>query len=205
MKKTYTKTTISEKPLLEIEHDSEPISPREDSNFGYFITVDRDYHSPDKHPELESIVKRTGDQASDQADHMRLITEWIEERQEGLGTGSVIKIYPVVKYEHSGVSYSLGSTSGFDYSNNGFYIVVAKTFAELVADNGMQDPELEDAIKAEIELYNKYVNGEIYRFTLYDDKGEAVDSCSGFYDIEDIRENLPKEWKKEDLTEYVID
>ena len=33
---------------------------------------------------------------------------------------------------------------------------------------------------------------------------EIKDSCCGFYEIEDIREHLPKEWEKENLEEYLI-
>ena len=33
--------------------------------------------------------------------------------------------------------------------------------------------------------------------------GEIEDSCGGFYDIEDIREHLPEEFKSEDLTAYI--
>lgn len=56
----------------------------------------------------------------------------------------------------------------------------------------------------EIEIYNKWCNGEIYRYELYDKNGEQIDSCGGFYDINDIKEYLPKEWKKENLTDYIV-
>jgi hypothetical protein len=58
-------------------------------------------------------------------------------------------------------------------------------------------------IKSELETYTKWANGEVYGFTLYDDKGELEDSCYGFYDIDDIKEHLPAEWKDEDLTAYI--
>jgi hypothetical protein len=38
---------------------------------------------------------------------------------------------------------------------------------------------------------------------LYNEKGDIEDSCGGFYDIEDIRESLPEEFKDEDLSKYV--
>ena len=53
--------------------------------------------------------------------------------------------------------------------------------------------------------YNRFINGEMLMFTLYDNDGEVEDSCSGFYNIEDIKEHLPEEWSKEDLSEYLID
>lgn len=192
MIKTYKKTI--ELPVLEISYDNYPSSPREWSNLGYFITCDRDYYSPDINNTIEHIVKETGDEASNQKEHMELIKKAIKKE-----TGEkVVAIYPVVKYEHSGIAYKLGTVHNFDYSNNGFYIITDKTAKEL----GASKKSFLRIIAQELEVYNKYVNGEVYQFCLYNDNGEIVDSCSGFYDIEDIREYLPKEWKNEKLSDY---
>lgn len=191
--KTYT-TTI-EKPILEIRYDSDPQSPREDSNLGYFITVDRNYSSPDKHPTLEAIVKETGDEADTRFHHMRLISQRIKEEINE----TVLFICPVKKHEHGNVSYSRGIMNQYDYSNNGFYIVTDKT-QKIV---GTPKELFEKLIDGELNDYTQYANGEIYCYTLYDDAGEIEDSCCGFYNIEDIREYLPEEWKHVDLSEYI--
>ena len=68
---------------------------------------------------------------------------------------------------------------------------------------GVEPEDFEKVIKQEIAVYNKYVNGEVYRFTLYNEAGEIEDSCCGFYNIEDIRDHLPEDWKDEDLDEYL--
>ena len=193
--KTYKKIVTTEEPLLLIEYEEGPESPREDTNLGYFITVDRNYYSPDENEELQQIIKAMGYEAKDVADHMELITKKINEETDE----KVMAIYLVAKYEHSGVVYSLGSKHGFDFSNNGFYIVTDKTQKE----HGAKKKDFEMFINEEINMYNKYVNGEILRFTLFDKDGEVEDSCCGFYDVEHIREYLPKEWKKEDLNEYI--
>jgi hypothetical protein len=193
MKKTYTKEV--EAPLLEIRYDCDPTSPREWSNLGYFITVDRDYHSPDMNETLERIVKDTGEEATSQAEHIKMIKKEVENELDE----KVLKIYPIVKYEHGAVVYSLGEMHGFDYSNNGFYIVTDKTQKEL----GTPESSFEKVIREELNIYNKYANGEVYCFTLYDDKGEVEDSCCGFYSLDDIKEQLPSEWEDVDLTEYI--
>ena len=97
------------------------------------------------------------------------------------------------------MSYSLGTTRGFDCSNNGFYIVTDKTAKAL----GTPPESFERVITQELNTYNKYVNGEIYIFVLYDDNGDVADSCGGFYDMEDIKEHLPEEWKDETLSDYI--
>lgn len=195
--KTYTQTRITTEPRLVIEYDESPESPREWSNLGYFITVDRNYSSPDKNETLERIVKETGEEATDQANHIDLITKRVEDELNE----HVEAIYPICKYEHSGVAYSLGTSHGFDYSNNGFYIVTTKSRAEIGVKKDKK--AFERFIEDELKVYNQWANGEVYRFTLYDETGEVEDSCSGFYDIESIRENLPEEFKDEDLDEYV--
>jgi len=196
--KTYKKTTTTTENRLEISQDYEPMNTREDDNLGYFITSDRNYNSPDRNEELERIVKEMGDIAKDQKDHIKLIKEEIE----GTSDEKVLKIYPITKYEHSGVAYSLGNLRGFDYSANGFYIITQNS-----ADNiGLEKTpkNWEKVIEGELELYNKYINGDYYQFFLYDKDGEMIDNCSNIAEIEDIRDYLPEEWKDEDLIDYLI-
>ena len=194
--KTYKKEIDS--PKLEIYYDQDAESPREwDGNLGYFITVDRGVKSPDQENDIiKEIVRRTGEEAESGAEHIRMITGGIEQDTNE----KVIAIFPIVKYEHSGVVYKLGKVFGFDYSNNGFYIITDKT----QKDSGVKKKDFEKVIKAELDIYNNWINGEVYGFNLYDENGEEVDSLSGFFDIEDIKEDLPDEWKNEDLREYLI-
>ncbi len=188
-------TRVTQEPKLKIWNDEAPESPRVWSNLGYFITSDSNYHSPDENKQLEDIISNTADYVSDQEEHMEAIKRQVQELMDE----KVLAIYPVVKYEHGNVSYSLGTAHGFDHSNNGFYIITDKSIKEC----GTEEKLWEENIKGELETYTKWCNGEIYGFTLLDDEGETEDSCGGFYDVEDIREYLPKEWKDEDLEEYI--
>lgn len=190
---TY-KTTI-EKPRLVIEHDDAE-SPREWGNLGYFVTIDSEMHSPDDNQEVMEIIKSCGDIAKDQIDHMALITTAIKSYLNE----KVLAIYPIVKYEHSSIVYKLGKIKGYDYSNNGFYIVTDYSRKDL----GTKKKDFLKVINQELEDYNKWVNGEVYRYTLFDLAGEWVDSCGGFYDIEDMRNYLPEEFKNERLVDYRI-
>jgi hypothetical protein len=195
--KTYNKTTTTQENRIVIQYDTFADNPRRDNtNLGYFITVDRDYHSPDKHDELENLVKQSGIVAESQNEHIKLITKEFNENN----AEQIIAVYPVTKYEHGNVVYTLGTKHGFDNSNNGFYIVTDSTANEL----GTKPAEFESVIKEELAQYTKYANGEVYRVDVYDEDGELQDCCSGFYDIEDIRSGLPADLQDEDLTKYVI-
>ena len=192
--KTYEKTETTTEPLLKIRYDSDAESPRRWSNLGYFITVDSNYHSPDENATMEDIVKDTGNEADNQEHHMKLIKEEIEDTGE-----KVLAIYPITKYEHSGVSYSLGTAHGFDNSNNGFYIITEKSQADI----GTKKKDFEKCINGELDVYNKWANGEAFAFTLFNKDGEMEDSCCGFFELDEIKAYLPKEWKDEDMSEYL--
>ena len=192
--KTYT-TTIKKNRLL-IEIDEHTTSPREWSNLGYFITQCRKYESPDKHFDLQYIIKEKVDYASSQDDQVKRIKK---EYNKENPSDKIVAIYPIVKHEHGGVSYSIGTVQGFDHSNNGFYIITKSSQKAM----GTPKASFEEVIKGELKVYNSYVNSAVYRYTLHDEQGGHEESCGGFYDIEDIKEYLPEEWKDEDLTKYI--
>lgn len=189
---------------LTIDYCEEVGSPREWSSCGYFITVDKKYHSPDQNETLEAIVQDTGEEATSQEDHIKLIKKEIKGQ---LGE-KVLKIWPVVKYEHSGVSYSLGTVHGFDYSNNGFYIITDKS----IEDTGTAKKDWERIVKGEIAKYNQWINGEVYWYKLEEKEAddicptcghnlggewEEIDSCCGYYKIDDIFADIDgkqKDW-----------
>lgn len=168
--KNEPKETIDYKNcLIKIYYDEDGgFSPRENSNLGYFITVDRNYHSPDENEQLEAIIKETGDIATSQENHINLIKEQYD----------CIAIYPIVKYEHGSVSYSLGQQHGFDYSNNGFYIITDKSQKDI----GTKPKDFKKVIMQELKEYNQYISGEVYRFNSFDEYGNDIGNCGGVYD-----------------------
>ena len=192
--KTY-QTTI-EKPILKISYESGWGSPRSRSNLWYFVTCERNYSSPDDEERIKEIIKETGEIVNNVDDHENEIKKEIEESGE-----KVLFISPVTKYEHSGVSYSLGAWSWRDYSVCGFYIVTDKT-QKIV---GIDEKDFEKVIESELDYYTKRANGEIYEFSLYDPDGEIINHCGGLYSMDEIREYLPKERENEDLDKYFVE
>jgi hypothetical protein len=193
--KTFT-TTI-QKPLLEIYFDNDAESPRKwDGNIGYFFTKEQRHNSPDgTKGEIYNIVIETSHTASNEQDHIVEMTRRIKAETNE----EVVVIYPVYRYEHGDSVYRRGTAQGFDVSNCGFYIVTDKTLKEY----GEHAKPIEALIDGELEIYTQWVNGEVYGFKLVDQDGNDIDACGGFYGLEDLRNTLPKEWQKENLSDYL--
>lgn len=193
--KTFTKTIESSR--LEIMYDNYASSPRSYDNLGYFITVQRNKVCPDggNVPEIEQIVKDTADMVQNTEEHMNEIIM----RIKGDIGEEVLAIYPVYCYEHGNVSYKRGTAHGFDFSNCGYYIITHKTQDKL----GTNAQDFERIVDAELEEYTAWANGEVYAYNLYDEQGEEIEQKGGFYGLEDIRAELPEEWSKENLSDYL--
>jgi hypothetical protein len=196
---------VIDRPQLEIRYDSDAESPRDWSNAGYFITVERNCYSPDKEASLEYAVKSTGEYVNSCDEHIAEIKKYLETSF----SEKVLYIAPVSKYEHSGVIYRRGERHGWDEGVVGFYIITDKTWSENVDKNDTWKGDKEHmdhaerCIDAELETYTQWANGEVYGFILYNKDGEHEDSCWGFYSLDDIKDHLPEEWKDEDLSDYL--
>jgi len=126
-------------------------------------------------------------------------------------------IEPISKYEHGAINYYLGDQKKcqFDSGIAGFYIITKDSLKACYGSKRPKNKTLSKHIKAEIEIYNNWANGEVFGFMLEEiDKREIdgkefinkeiIDSCWGFYDIEDIREYLPDSFENADLKDYLI-
>lgn len=155
---------------------------------------------------IREIFLKIAEIASSAEDHFNKTKNKI--KSEGLKGFSV---FPVVKYEHGMVALSIG-TIGSCRFDSGFWGV-------LVYDNTSLGRRLTPAVQAEkdIKKIEQWMNGDIYRYTLYEKVKNCsceschsyelveIDSCGGFYDIEDIRSELPEEFKNKDLSGYFIE
>ena len=98
-------------------------------------------------------------------------------------------IFPVYLYSHSGISISLDNSKypfndKWDTSMNG-YILVSKLLRE--------DIDYDSALsyaESLINNWNKYFYGDIYRYEIYDENNNIIDSCGGFYDIDECEDNV---------------
>lgn len=101
--------------------------------------------------------------------------------------GEEVKGYHVFRcyaYIHSGVMLSVGPNSKWpdqrwDVSFKGFWLVERQKGA-------WRRSQARKLAEAFCEEWNTYLSGEIYRFTIQDREGEFIDSCGGYYSMNDL-------------------
>jgi len=175
--------SIKEKDVyLEIFQDECPESPREWDNLTKMFFFHSKYNLGDKHNMVNSDF--------DNWDEMMkyLIKEYETEH-----------IYPVYMYDHSGITISLGSFNDrWDSGKIGFILIDKKTIKE----NNLKKKEIYKIIKSDIEIYDDYLTGNIYRFRVYKEvkcvtcgnvSEETIDSCGGFYGYDKTKNGIGDE------------
>lgn len=89
-------------------------------------------------------------------------------------------VFPVFAYINVGVSLSL-SRSGWPFSC--LWDTSFKGFALIKREKGTWTfDRARKAAKALIEVWNKYLSGDIWSYSIIDPYGDVIDSCSAFYD-----------------------
>ena len=103
---------------------------------------------------------------------------------------------PIYLYDHSGLTVSHGAFScQWDSGQIGMhYITVAKADKEW-GKGKWTIKQLENLLKSELEIYDHYLQGNVWGYVIEDEDGETTDSCWGFYgnklDKTGILENIP--------------
>ena len=207
--------------IVTVEQDDCDWSPREWGGLSNFYTWERGLDSPDKHNysdaleflgELlgETLVEKIHDKYTETGSFM----DDIAKRLDKLG----YILYPVSKYDHSSVAYSIGVSSGWDWGTVGVIFAEKNKICEWFNVKKVTQKVRENVLgqfENEIELYNRYVNGDVYYISIENFKGETCDSLSGIYeDIYNtetmynfVNENLDEfigeisEWKEFDQEE----
>ena len=192
---------------IKIEEDSDPMHPRVDfDNAGTMVCwhsrynlgdlekgrpISKNYQEPidllyelagiDRSEYQDKQYEETG--AYDDMDRADLFKA-IEEK------GTIIK--GLYLYDHSGITISTSSFScRWDSGQIGWiYITKDKIEAE-----GWTPEQADKYLDGEVEVYDNYLTGEVYGFTIEDADENHVDSCSGYYG-DDGKESMIEECKR---------
>lgn len=100
-------------------------------------------------------------------------------------------ILPLYLMDHSGKSISTEPFGcRWDSGQIGFIIVDKQAMQNALGWKSItknRRPVLVDILKGEVEIYNQWMNSEVYSYEILVE-GEHVDSCGGFYDLDAMDE-----------------
>lgn len=190
-----------ENKRLRVYYDDSPESPRDWDNLGIMYCKWNRYTLGDVR--IDSME----DVYLDLANRLNIEVEY---KRDGDLTKKTINrvnalcyIYPLYCIKHSGISISMSSFA--DPWDSGCCGVIAIIKSQLKKECGTTSEErAKEILEGEVDLYSKYLNGEVYWYVCEtvskceccgQEVVETVDSCCGFYDLEDIKDNVPDEFK----------
>lgn len=179
--------------VVSVRPDLDPISPREDCNLGIMVCNHRRYNLGDcKLPEsiyqswvgdlYKYLVEGYNPVSLDDDDDEDEISE--DEMISELGEEYLV--LPLSIYDHGGITMYIGQGSGWDSGQVGYIYASHEDIKKEFGVSKITPEVLEKAEKilvAEVEEYDRYLQGEFYEFVIKKD-GEVVGGCGGFDDEE---------------------
>ena len=183
----------SEKVFEKVEYDECAESPREWSNLWNILTWTSRYNSIDTNEFrdleeflLDNLTEKQMVNLYKGKPSTQEFFERIQKRFYNLG----YLVEPISKYEHGGVSYSVGVSQGWDVGVVGLAMVnindIKKEYGASVLSKSLKD-KIYGILKAELETYNLWANGEVYIVSLVDFEGDIIEGLGGMlgYDSEE--------------------
>jgi hypothetical protein len=99
-------------------------------------------------------------------------------------------VLPVYIYDHSGITIS---TNPFSCPWDSWQIGYIFCDKEKYKAEGFTMPKAEEMLRANVEVYDRYLRGEVYGYVIKDPSGGDFDSCWGYYDSPEIVIGICKE------------
>ena len=181
--------------VLVIEQDNDPENPREWDTLGKMVCFHKRYNLGDEHDFSLTDFGSWGDMETHLYDKM-----------------DAAIVLPLYLYDHSGITISTAPFScPWDSGQIGFIYAtkdeMKKDFGKIPISDAMK--AMEKILNSEVELYDLYLCGEVYRYTMFKvqtcDLGYehriSMDSCWGFYGS-DPEENGIFDQAEVDISEW---
>lgn len=183
---------------VEIGHDPDCESPRYEHDLGTMAVSYRRYRLGDV--ELDDIGFEPTREVMVEGPVTKDAEKWLEENvwydfpddpvsyiKRELGARIVL---PLIVYEHSGITMRVGSvgditgdSEGWDTSFVGF---IYDTPDKLKDCGDLTDAEIAKSLRAEVEVYAQYLEGDCYYFIVEDELSNSYESCHGFIGHESV-------------------
>lgn len=154
--------------------DESPENPRDWYNLGSMVCFHKRYSLGDKHTYNSAHYDN-----------------WQELHDAIIEDEGPCIILPLYLFDHSGISittdaesFRMWDSAAWDWGQIGFIYVSYRTLGQEYGWKRITKKRREtvaNRLKAEVQIYNYYLEGEVYGYKLTDKAGELVDSCFGFY------------------------
>ena len=153
---------------IKIYHDDNAESPREWDNLGTMVSFHRRYTLGDKHnfhapQEVIDYVKKTG-----------------------------AVCLPIYAYEHGGITINTtGFSCPWDSGQVGFIFIEREKILKEYGKKRLTKKFIEkikEYLNGEVKTLDQYLQGDIYGYEIYDSQENCVDSCWGFYGVDNCIE-----------------
>lgn len=99
-----------------------------------------------------------------------------------------VVVLPLMMYEHSNISIYVGD-SGCRWDSGRLGVIF-----KIIGEEETRQT-VEEMLHGEVEIYSQYASGEVYAFLIFDEDGDCVDSCSGFYGLDYCEEEAKAQLK----------
>jgi len=173
---------------IKIEQEDQPMNPREEfDNLGTLVAFHKRYDLSDGKHLSDGTKLKSAD--FNGWDAMIAHVDKVE--------GGIISL-PVYMYDHSGITIN---TTGFnhcdsqqwDWGQLGFIYISKKRAREEYSWkvlNKARIAKLKEYLEGEIETYDAYLTGNVYRYTIVLPDGTEDDSCGGYYGFDHEKSGL---------------
>lgn len=164
------KTIERENLTAKIFYDVDPSNPREWGSLSTMACFHRNYRLGDEHDFSDPDALR----------------DFVDRKD-------VIAL-PLYLYDHSGITMSTSPFScRWDSGQVGFIYITAEQarnhFGWKRITKSRYD-QLIEFLEGDVDVYDKYLTGDVYGYVIEDLDGEEIDACWGFYGTDDIESEV---------------
>lgn len=178
---------------INIHQDIDPMNPREWDNLGTMVCFHHRYSLGDKH------------EFKNPDEFLRFMTH------------EDIIVLPLYLFDHSGITMSTAQFNcPWDSGQVGWIYItkkdVKKEFKDWKIISNSRKYKIVEYLRNEVEIYNQFITGDVYGYTISNDDNDHIDSCWGFFGhdykdnglLEQAQGVIDCEIKKEKKVEQMI-
>lgn len=163
---------------ITIDSDDDAQDPRGDDNATVMLCWHPRYNLGDEHGEAAKIKAAIDEHFADRRMNVDVIFRWLR------AFHGATTIQPLYLLDHSGLSMStspsLADPGGWDTSAVGFVFDTEHTRSV----TGVEPENVPAAIAGEVKSYSTYLEGGYVGWTVLDHRGEVIESCWGYDDLD---------------------